>query len=151
MAIHVCYLSDEGSPDWVHSVIYLQQAFYELAHSLVDDQRAGPFLLRILTMGYGGSVLVESDRLQDLLVELDELESAIRSLPQLNDLRSAIRTAQQRKKALLFGGDMYPELDKELRHSREVVDCEKCGYQHKSPFWDVCNECGHIQGLLRKE
>ena len=149
MAITVCYLTDEGPPDWAHPVIYLHQPFYEAAHSLVDNQRASPFLLRILTMGYGGNVMIEPDRFQDLYVELDELESAVGALSQLDDLRSAIKTAQQRNKAFVFGGDMYPELDKQLRHSREVPDCEKCGYQHKSPFWDVCAVCGHVQDRSR--
>ncbi len=147
MAITVNYLREDGTPGW-HGVMRLHQPFYESAHSLVDTQRAGPFLLRILTMGYGGNVVVEVDRLQDLRIELDELESKLGALPQLEELRDAVQFALEQKKVIVFFGDMYPELDKQLRHARsrpEFIDCKRCGERHKSPFWDVCLGCGHIR------
>ena len=126
----------------------LHQSFYESAHSLVDGQRAGPFLLRILTMGYGGNVMVGVDRLSDLMIELDALESSLGVLPQLEERRATVQLALERESALLFFGDMYPELDKKLRHDRslpDLIDCKRCGVRHKSPFWDVCLDCGHVR------
>jgi hypothetical protein len=146
LAITVNYLCQD-EPGW-RPVMRLQQSFYESAHSLVDGQRTGPFLLRILTMGYGGNVLIDVDRLRELMIELDGLEASLGVLPQLEDLRATVQFALEREKALVFFGDMYPELDKKLRHDRslpDLIDCKRCGERHKSPFWDVCLGCGHIR------
>jgi hypothetical protein len=147
LAIVVNYLCQD-EPGWTRPVMRLHQSFYESAHLLVDDKRAGPFLHRILTMGYGGNVLVDVDRLRDLMIELDGLQSSIGVLAQLEELRTTVQLALEQEKALVFFGDMYPELDKKLRHDRslpDLIDCKRCGKRNKSPFWDVCLDCGHVR------
>ena len=106
MAITVNYFCPD-EPGLLRPVMRIHQAFYESAHTLIDCQRAGPFLLRILTMGYGGNVMVDVDRLRDLSIELDELKSTAGVLPQLEELRETVILAHEREKALVFFGDMW--------------------------------------------
>lgn len=147
VAITVNYLCENGSLDW-QTAMRLDQSFYERVHLLVETGNAGQNLRRMLTMGYGGNVLIEGGQQQKLLIEIDELEVILRSIPQLDELREAVKVAIGQKKSIVFFGDMYPELDKPLRHklSRpEFIQCKRCGHQHKSPFWDVCLGCGHVR------
>lgn len=144
MAIGVCYLDKDGRPAWDDVEIYLKQPFYESAHSLVDRDLAGTLLTRILTMGYDGNVLVQTGQHGMLLRVLDDLEALLGRLPQLDEFRRVVCRAQQDSMSLVLWGDMYPELDKELRHRTPVTPCGACGEVHKSAFWDVC-DCGHIR------
>ncbi len=144
MALGVCYLDKCGRPEWGNAVLYLNQPFYETAHDLVGCGLAGALLTKILTMGYDGNALIGADQNGILLTELDDLESRLGQLAQLDELRSVVRRARQESRALVFWGDMFPELDKELRHSVPPPKCDECGQLHKSPYWDVC-DCGHFR------
>ena len=144
MAFGIYHLSDDGRPDWRQCAGYLAQPFYELVHELMDGDSLGPILTRIMTMGYDGNCLVHRGRHEQLLRELYDLQERHGPIAQLAELIEIVRGAHRAARALVISGDMYPELDKALRHSLPIPRCSDCGEQPKSPFWDICS-CGYTR------
>lgn len=144
MAFGVYYLADDGRPGWRSCGLYLKQPFYEAAHTLLGRDGLGPLLTKILTMGYGGNTLIRPCQSDAFAEELLFLGASLPTLPQLDALLDVARRAGNEGRALVISGDMYPELDKDLRHSLPIPRCTRCGARNKSPFWDVCS-CGKLR------
>lgn len=112
MAFLVCYsksLSDHAK----NKAIYLDQRFYELIFRHCRSEGSGFTILRqVALLRYKSPrILFSMKQLPCLVEELERLEKANHTHPQILGLKDACEAAMQTDYALSVSGDMYPELD----------------------------------------
>ncbi|TWU11764.1 hypothetical protein CA54_05730 [Symmachiella macrocystis] len=115
MAFVVCY-SKSLSDHVKNGAIYLDQRFYELIFRYCRSEGSGFTVLRqVALLRYKSpTILLSTKQIPCLVDELERLEQANHTHPQILGLKDVSKTAMQTGYALSVSGDMYPELDGSL-------------------------------------
>lgn len=112
MAFLVCYSRSAPHDHVGQKAIYLDQGFYEMIfHQCLAKRSHYANLSVIASLRYKSPVLVVADQnLDSLTQELEGLEGAGQTHPQLAEFRQVCAKAKADGCSLSISGDMYPEL-----------------------------------------
>lgn len=116
MALLVCYVDESEKIDWSDKAIYLDQSFYELMVRYCMDANRHSTLKEMVSIGYDDEYIISVSQAEFFLLELKELiKKGSLKHAQLQSFANVLCKAISRKCNLVIGGDMYPDLSKNLK------------------------------------
>ena len=112
MAFLVCYSNSIDDHTARDKAVYVDHSFYKLIFRNCRRETSGYNVLRrIANLRYKGpAILIATEQLTTLVSELEALEDANLTHPQIHEFKSVCQNATDRQTNLTISGDMYPEL-----------------------------------------